>query len=125
MNKIPQGGGPMSTWTVTEHIESPFEKVGRLYVEGENLVIRSELDCRGFCIPLADVPAVLDGDTRQVRLLESSEEAGTVHLSTSGRAMNITIEPFFYTTPMQSVLRMLAGKQRKAPLFVGREVVEG
>lgn len=35
--------------------------------------------------------------------------------------MNISIEPFHYTTPLQSVLRMLAGEQRKAPLFVGRE----
>jgi len=41
------------------------------------------------------------------------------------RALNFSIEPFFYTTPMQSVLRMLAGKQRKAPLFVAREQVEG
>jgi hypothetical protein len=125
MNKIPQGGGAMSAWTVTEHIESPFEKVGRIYIERENLVIRSELECRGFCIPLSDIPAVLDGDTRPVRVLESSEEAGTVHLSTSGRAMNITIEPFFYTTPLYSITRMLAGEQRKAPLFVGREQVEG
>jgi hypothetical protein len=38
--------------------------------------------------------------------------------------MNFTIEPFFYTTPLQSVTRMLAGEQRKAPLFVGREQVE-
>ncbi len=113
------------TWTITEHIESPFEKVGRIYIEGENLVIRSDLDHRGFRIPLAEVPAVLDGDTRQVWLLEGEEEAGTVHLSTSGRAMNITIGPFYYTSPLQSVLRILAGEQRKAPLFVGREQVEG
>jgi len=115
----------MSTWTVTEHIESPFEKVGRIYIEGENVVIRSDLDHRGFRVPLAEVPAVLDGDTRQICLLESDAEVGTVHRSTSGRAMNFTIEPFFYTTPLQSIMRMLAGEQRKAPLFVGREQVEG
>jgi len=39
--------------------------------------------------------------------------------------MNITIEPFYYTTPLQSITKMLAGEQRKAPLFVGREQVEG
>lgn len=112
------------TWTITEHIESPFEKVGRLYIEGENLVIRSDMDCRGFRILLAEVPAVLDGDTRQIYLLENGAEVGTVHLSTSGRAMNFTIAPFYYTTPLQSITRMLAGEQRKAPLFVGREQVE-
>jgi len=113
------------TWTITEHLESPFEKVGRLYIEGENLVIRSDLDDRGFSIPLSDIPAVLDGDTELIFLLDGKTEVGTVRISTSGRAMNFTIEPFYYTTPLQSITKMLAGEQRKAPLFVGREQVEG
>ncbi len=113
------------TWTITEHIESPFEKVGRLYIEGEDLVIRSDLDHRGFSIPLSDIPAVLDGDTELIWLLDSKTEVGAVRLSTSGRAMNFTIGPFYYTTPLHSILRMLAGEQRKAPLFIGREQVEG
>ena len=112
------------TWTVTEHVDPPFEKVGRLYVEGTDMVIRSELDLRGFSIPLSDIPAVLDGDTKLIFLLDDEEEAGTVRLSTSGRAMNFAIEPFFYTTPLLSITRMIAGEQRKAPLFVGREQVE-
>jgi hypothetical protein len=115
----------MSTWTVTEHLESPFEKVGRLYVQGENLVIRSDLDCRGFSIPLSDLHAVLDGETERVFLLGSETEVGTIRLSSSGRAMNFTIEPFYYTTPLKSITKMLAGEQRKAPLFVGREQVGG
>lgn len=113
------------TWTVREHVDPPFEKVGRLYIEGENLVIRSDLDHRGFRIPLSDIPAVLDGDTELIFLLDGKTEVGTVRLSTSGRAMNFAIEPFYYTTPLQSIQRMLAGEQRKAPLFVGREQVEG
>ena len=113
------------TWTITEHLESPFEKVGRIYIEGENLVIRSDLDQRGFSIPLSDIPAVLDGDTELIFLLDGKTEVGTVRISTSGRAMNFTIEPFYYTTPLQSITKMLAGEQRKAPLFVGREQVEG
>ena len=88
-------------------------------------MIRSDLDHRGFSIPLADIPAVLDGDTELIFLLDGEEEAGTVRLSTSGRAMNFMIYPFFYTTPLQSIQRVLAGEQRKAPLFVGREQVEG
>lgn len=111
-------------WTITEHVESPFEKVGRIYLVGPDMVIRSDLDSRGFQIPLDDVDAVLDGESKAIRLLGSEEQVGTTHLSTSGRAMNFTIDPFFYTTPLQSLMRMLAGEQRKAPLFVGREQVE-
>lgn len=115
----------LSRWTITEHVESPFEKVGRIYLVGSDMVIRSDLDSRGFKIPLADVDAVFDGESKAIRLLGSEEQVGTTQLSTSGRAMNFTIEPFFYTTPLQSLTRMLAGEQRKAPLFVGREQIEG
>ncbi len=114
----------LSRWTVTEHIESPFEKVGRIYLVGPDMVIRSDLDSRGFQVPLDEVDAVLDGESKAIRLLGSEEKIGTTRLSTSGRAMNFTIEPFFYTTPLQSLKRMLAGEQRKAPLFMGREQVE-
>lgn len=114
----------LSRWTITEHVESPFEKVGRIYLVGSDMVIRSDLDSRGFRIPLDDVDAVLDGEAKAIRVLESEEKIGTTRLSTSGRAMNFTIEPFFYTTPLQSLKRMLAGEQRKAPLFMGREQVE-
>ncbi len=113
----------LSRWTITEHVESPFEKVGRIYLVGPDMVIRSNLDSRGFQIPLDDVDAVLDGESKAIRLLGSEELVGTTHLSTSGRAMNFTIDPFFYTTPLYSLNRMLAGEQRKAPLFVGREQV--
>ncbi len=115
----------LSRWTVTEHVESPFEKVGRLYLEGGDMIIRSDLDSRGFRVPLTDVDGVLAGNPQDIRLLKTGKKVGTVQLSTSGRAMNFTIAPFYYTTPLQSVVRMLDGEQRKAPLFVGREQVEG
>ncbi|HPH35770.1 MAG TPA: hypothetical protein PLU94_09815 [Methanoregulaceae archaeon] len=97
------------TWTITEHLESSFEKVGRLYIEGENLMIRSDLDHRRFRIPLSDITAILDGDTELMFVLDSQAEIGTVRLSTSGRAMNFAIEPFFYTTPLQAIQRVLTG----------------
>lgn len=112
-------------WTVTDHEISPFEKVGRIYLVGQDMVIRSDLDNRGFRISLAEVDSVMNGELKAVRLLESEKQVGTARISTSGRAMNFTIDPFFYTTPLQSLRRMLAGEQRKAPLFVGREQVEG
>ena len=69
--------------------------------------------------------AVLAGEAWDVRVPGSDEVAGTARFSASGRANNITIAPFSSTTPVQSVLRMLAGEQRKAPLSVRGEQVEG
>lgn len=115
----------LSRWTVTLHEESPFEKVGRLYLEGTNLVIRSEIDARGFYMELADVGLVLDGDPGPIRLLNDGSITGTAKKSTSGLAVNFTISPFFYTTPLRSLNPVLAEEVRKAPLFVGRDQVEG
>ena len=115
----------LSRWTVTLHEESPFEKVGRLYLEGTNLVIRSEIDNRGFFMELADVGMVLDGDPGPIRLLSDGSLTGTAKKSTSGLAVNFTIAPFFYTTPLRSLNPVLAEAVRKAPLFVGRDQVEG
>lgn len=83
----------LSRWTVTENVESPFEKVGRLYLGGENMIIRSDLDSRGFQVPLIDVDAVLIGNPQDIRLLKTGKKVGTAQLSTSGRAMNFTIDP--------------------------------
>jgi len=113
-----------SRWTVTLHAESPFEKVGRLYLVGTDLVIRSDLDRRGFFIALADVALVLEGDPAPVRLISGGSVVGSARTSLSGKAMNFSIPPFLYTTPLRSLSPVLDEQVRKAPLFVGREVVE-
>ena len=115
----------LSRWTVTEHTESPFEKVGRLYIQGDDLVIRSDLDSRGFRVPLVDMVAVLDGESRAVRLLGSGEEVGVVRLSVSGRGVNFIIDPMLYTSPLTRVVDVLEVRARKAAVFVGKEVVGG
>ena len=66
----------------------------------------------------------MTGRERAVLLLGDGEEVDSVKLSVSAKAMNFSIAPFFYTTSLQSVTRMLAGEQRKAPLFVERDQVE-
>lgn len=111
-----------SRWTVTEYYESPFEKVGRLYIEGDNLVIRSDLDNRGYNVPLVDLSAVFEGEPQAVRLLATGEETGIVKLSTSGKAMNFWIDPYLYTSPLMRVIEVLEGRERKAAVFVGREM---
>lgn len=112
----------LSGWKVTEYTESPFEKCGRLYIEGDDLVIRSDLDTQGFCIPLIDVVAVLDGETVPVLLLSNRTQVGVAKRSVSGKAMNIWIDPFLYTSPLMRVMDVLEGRARKAAVFVGREV---
>ena len=111
----------LSRWKVTEYLESPFEKCGRLYIKDDDLVIRSDLDDRGFCIPLADVAEVLDGETVPVLLLTNGTQVGVAKRSASGKAMNIWIEPFLYTSPLARVMDVLDGRARKAAVFVGRE----
>ena len=115
----------LSRWKVSEYTESPFEKCGRLFIEGDDLVIRSDLDARGFCIPLVDVANVLDGKTVPVLLLADCTQVGVAKRSTSGKAMNVWIEPFLYTAPLARVMDVLDGRARKAAVFVGREGVEG
>jgi len=110
----------LSRWTVTEYLESPFEKLGRLYIDGDNLVIRSDLDTRGFCVRLVDVVAVLNGEPQDIRLLKIGKKVGTARLSTSGKAMNFWIEPVLYTSPLIRVMDVLEGRARKAVVFVGR-----
>lgn len=110
-----------SRWTITEYLESPFEKVGRLYIEGDDLVIRSDLDTRGFRIRLADVGAVLNGEPQDIRLLKTGKKVGMARLSASGKAMNFLIEPFLYTSPLARVMDVLEGRAGKAAVFVGRD----
>jgi hypothetical protein len=93
-------------------------------VEGDDLVIRSDLDVRGFCVLLVDVVAVLYGEPQDIRLLKKGKKVGTARFSASGNAMNFLIEPFLYTSPLARVLDVLEGRARKAAVFVGREEVD-
>ena len=115
----------LSRWNVTEYEESPFEKCGRLYIEGDDLVIRSDLDTRGFYIPLADVAGVLAGEAVPFLLLANGNQVGVAKRSVSGKAINFWIESLLYTSPLARVVDVLDGRARKAAVFVGREEMEG
>ncbi len=113
----------LSQWKVTNYTESPFEKCGRLYIEGDDLVIRSDLDTRGFFIPLVDVVDVLDGETVPILLLSNGTQVGMAKRSVSGKAINFLIEPLLHTSPVSRVMDVLDGRARKAAVFVGREEI--
>ena len=114
----------LSRWNVTNYTESPFEKCGRLYIKGDDLVIRSDLDARGVCIQLVDVVGVLDGEAVPVLLLSNGTQVGIAKRSASGKAMNVWIEPFLYTSPLARVMDVLEGRARKAAVFVGRDEID-
>ena len=61
--------------------------------------------------------------TSPVRLLDLTATVGTAHLSTSGLALNIVIERQLHTIPLRSLIPVLNGNHRKAPLFVPAEDV--
>ena len=99
---------------------SSFVKVGRIAMCNDGLEIHSDLDERGFILLNEDIDAVLGGEKRDVRLLDSRKRVGTATLSASGRALNIAISPHYYTVPLRSVLAVLDGRNRKGAVFVGK-----
>jgi len=99
---------------------SSFLKVGRIAMCNDGLAIYSDVDDRGFILLNGDIDAVLDGEKRDVRLLDSRGRVGTARLSVSGRALNFTIGPVYYTVPLRSVLAVLDERNRKGAMFMGR-----
>jgi len=118
---LQEKGLDLSRWQVTECREAPFLKTGRLFVANGTLVIRSDLDGRGYSITLDDVAALLDGEPVPVTFLDTGTPAGTARLSASGKAVNIRVDPVLYTVPRARVLDVIQGKARKAAGFAGRE----
>jgi hypothetical protein len=107
-----------STWVVTTHTEPTFEKVGRVYMDNGDLIIRSDLDSRGFFLGDEDLDLALTGGVGSVRLLETAGVIGTARLSTSGRALNMLIDQQLHTVPLRSLTPVITGCNRKGPLFV-------
>ena len=108
-------------WSVHPYVDPTFEKIGRVYVDTEDLIIRSDRDERVFLLVAEDLDSALTGGTGTVRLLELLTTVGTAHLSTSGLALNLVIDNQLHTIPMRSLSRVLTGANRKAPLFVPAE----
>jgi len=75
----------------------------RLSIEGDDLVLHSDLDPRGFCIPLDGVADVLGGGTAAVLLSPAGELIGEARFSASGKAVNFRIALFPYTSPVARV----------------------
>jgi hypothetical protein len=117
--EIPKGP-ELPGWKTEMIPAQSFVKVGRIAMCAEGMEIHSDIDDRGFILLNEDIDAVLDGDKQDIRLLELMDKVGLARLSESGRVMNITIRPVYYTVPLRSVLAVLDGRNRKAAVFVGK-----
>ena len=105
-------------WTVRSYVDPVFVKVGRVYLDAGDLIIRSDRDSRGFLLSEDDIDKALTGGSGTVRLLDLTATVGAAHLSTSGLALNIVIDQQLHTVPLRSLIPVLNGNHRKAPLFV-------
>ena len=113
-------GPALPNWKTDLVHAEPFEKAGRIAMCNDGMEIHSDLDERGFILLNEDIDAVLDGDKRDIRLLDAGDMVGSARLSTSGRALNLAISPYYYTVPLRSVLAVLDGRNRKGVMFVGK-----
>ncbi|MDD3135373.1 MAG: hypothetical protein PHF64_02615 [Methanoregula sp.] len=116
--RLPVPAAQHPHWKIRASAAPLFVKVGRVYRDGEDLVIRSDLDTRGLVVPAEALQQALHGDTGTLLYLDLFATAGTVRLSTSGRALNMCTREHLYTVPMRSLTPLLAHQHRKAPLFV-------
>ena len=113
-------GPVVPDWKMEPVIRDSFVKVGRIAMSDEGMVFHSDLDERGFILLNEDIDAVLDGDTRNIRLLEIMDNVGFARLSMSGKALKLAISPHYHTVPLRSVLAVLDGRNRKGAVFMGK-----
>jgi len=113
----------LEEWSVHPYVDPVFVKVGRVYLDAGDLILRSDRDTRGFVIPEEDLDEALTGGIGEVLLLDETTTIGFARLSQSGLAMNIVIDNQLHTVPMRSLTPVLTGHHRKAPLFLPAEDV--
>ncbi len=78
-------------------------------MDNGDLIIRSDLDSRGFFMGDEDLDLALTGCVGSVRLLETAGVIGTARLSTSGRALNMLIDQQLHTVPLRSLTPVITG----------------
>lgn len=112
--------GP-ARWKVREVRASPFGKCGRLFLQKDLLVVRTEGDAGGFCIRIFDLCAVLEGEARPLRSLSGEKQAGSAKRSASGRAVTFRTERGFFLVPVVRLGDVLSGRARKAAVFAAKD----
>jgi hypothetical protein len=105
-------------WKVRTVSPRTFDKVGRLYRDAGDLVIKVE-GMPFLAVSFDDVENVMDGGTADIREREGHQPVGTARRSVSGRAVNFRIGDRLFTVPLRNFGAVLEGKLRKAAVFEG------
>jgi len=107
-----------SKWEIRPCTRREFDKIGRLFLEGGDLVIK--IDGLPFYVVNArDIGRLSDGEIVDVRETGSHISVGTARPSMSGRAVNFKIGNRLYTVPFRNFRAVVEGKARKAAVFMG------
>jgi len=105
-------------WKIHPVKPREFYKVGRLFMEGGDLVIK--IDGLPFhVISAGDHRKLMDGEIIDIRETGNHNSVGIARPSASGRGVNFRIGGRFFTVPYRNFWAVVEEKARKAAMFEG------
>jgi len=105
-------------WEIRPCKPREFDKVGRLFLEGGDLVIK--VDGLPFYVVLAsDLRRLVAGEIVDIRETGRHGPVGTARQSASGRGINFKIGNRLHTVPYRNFRAVVEGRARKAAVFEG------
>jgi len=105
-------------WEIRPCKRREFDKVGRLFLEGGDLVIKVD-GLPFYVVNARDIGRLLDGEVVEVRETGGHSPIGTARPSASGKGINFKIGNRLYTVPYRNFRAVVEGKARKAAVFEG------
>jgi len=107
---------PFPVRTVRTTRKTPFERCGRMFLDGD--LLRIGIDGKGCsAISIDETWVVLLGLGESPVTGPDGEISGSAWLSESGKGFYFVIGSSVYSTPVQRVKMVLSGKHKKAPVF--------
>ena len=105
-------------WEIRPCKPREFDKVGRLFLEGGDLVIK--VDGLPFYVVLAsDLRRLVAGEIVDIRETGRHGPVVTARQSASGRGINFKIGNRLHTVPYRNFRAVVEGRARKAAVFEG------
>jgi hypothetical protein len=108
-------------WEIRPCKPREFDKVGRLFMEAGDLVIKID-GLPFYGVTARDIKRLLDREVVDVRETGGHSPIGTARPSMSGKGINFRIGERFYTVPLRNVVAVVEGRARKAAVFAGNGI---